>query len=130
LKFPNIRVNSNSNIVKQHNIKVTQKNTQTQTQTQTQTHPQGTQLPSAHLYIRVSDPSKTSSLFKQSTTTSHNTQTQSNNQNQPQNQNQYQPQGQTSYQAYFSAFPAGNFSLESQKDILLNYCFENNFLVS
>jgi len=104
--------------VKQHNIKVTQKNTQSR----------GTQLPSAHLYLRVSDPSKTSSLFKKSTITPSTNNT--NSTNQGQGQGQYQPQGQTSYQAYFSAFPAGNFSIESQKEILLNYCFENNFLVS
>ncbi len=105
--------------VQQHNINLQNKNSQ-----------QNQPLRSAHLYLRVSDPSKTSSLFKKSTTNNTSTQTQTQTENQ---QTDYHSQCNntfTSYQAYFSAFPAGNFSLESQKEILLKYCIENNLLVS
>ncbi len=69
----------------------------------------------AHLYLRVSDSSKTSSLFKQSQPT------QSTQQSQPQPQSQ---------QSYFGDFPAGNFSLESQKEMLMKYCVDNQLLIS
>ena len=72
---------------------------------------------SAHIYLRVSDPSKTSKLFKQSNDTTPTV---------PQQGNQHF----TSYQAYFAAFPAGNFSIESQKDILMKYCVQRKFLIS
>ncbi len=103
--------------VKQHNINIKNKTGLPQNQ-----------LSSAHLYLRVSDPTKTSALFKKSTNTQNQNQTQ-----QGQGQTDYHAQCNntfTSYQAYFSAFPAGNFSLESQKEILLKYCVENNLLVS
>ncbi len=72
---------------------------------------------SAHIYLRVSDPSKTSKLFKQSNDTTPTLPQQGNQQF-------------TSYQAYFAAFPAGNFSIESQKEILMKYCVERKFLIS
>jgi DNA invertase Pin-like site-specific DNA recombinase len=82
----------------------------------------------ARLYLRVSDPTKTNNLYNRT-----------NNQNQNQNQNNLNNgqsaianvngNGNTSYQNYFTNFPAGNFSIDSQKDYLLDYCYKNNYLV-
>lgn len=88
-------------------------------------------LPVAHLYLRVSDPSKTSSLFSQSKQqlqaptgpSSSNGSSSTITPQQPQQQN-YQ-----SYQSYFTDFPSGNFSLETQKDILFKHCKDNKFLI-
>jgi DNA invertase Pin-like site-specific DNA recombinase len=68
----------------------------------------GQKVTSVHLYLRVSDSSKTPYLFKQA---------------------QMQTPGINNEQSYFSMFPSGNFSLESQKEQLLNYCVEHNMLV-
>jgi DNA invertase Pin-like site-specific DNA recombinase len=60
----------------------------------------------AHLYLRVSDRSKTSELFRKTQTEEKST-----------------------TQSYFSAFPEGNFSLDTQKEMLMNYCIEKNMLI-
>ncbi len=60
----------------------------------------------AHLYLRVSDRSKTSELFRKTQTEEKST-----------------------TQSYFSAFPEGNFSLDTQKEMLMNYCVEKNMLI-
>lgn len=94
-------------------------------------------LPVAHIYLRVSDPSKTSSLFSQSkqqlpttgTTGSGSGTTGSNTLGTVNGTQQVQQTSYNSYQAYFGDFPSGNFSLETQKDILLKYCKDNKFLV-
>ncbi len=62
----------------------------------------------AHLYLRVSDKAKTAGIMNRF------------QQNQPTNSSQ-------SSQAYFSNFPEGNFSLDSQKEILFKYCIENSY---
>lgn len=93
-------------------------------------------LPVAHLYLRVSDPSKTASLFSQSkqqlqgpsqSTTGSSSTISQPSQTQPVSQQNYQSY--QSYQSYFGDFPSGNFSLETQKDILFKYCQDNKFLV-
>jgi DNA invertase Pin-like site-specific DNA recombinase len=77
------------------------------------TNPSG----NAHLYLRVSDSSKTNSLFKQSQQSKQT----------PSQQPQIQSQSQ---QSYFGDFPTGNFSLESQKEILMKYCVDNKLHIS
>jgi DNA invertase Pin-like site-specific DNA recombinase len=69
----------------------------------------------AHIYLRVSDSSKTNSLFKQS----QMTQTTKPQQQEKQTQ-----------QSYFGDFPAGNFSLDSQKETLIKYCVDNKLQIS
>ena len=92
-------------------------------------------LPVAHIYLRVSDPSKTSSLFSQSkqqlptTGTTGSGTTGSNTLGTVNGTQQVQQTSYNSYQAYFGDFPSGNFSLETQKDILFKYCKDNKFLV-
>ena len=94
-------------------------------------------LPVAHIYLRVSDPSKTSSLFSQSkqqlpttgTTGYGSGTTGSNTLGTVNGTQQVQQTSYNSYQAYFGDFPSGNFSLETQKDILFKYCKDNKFLV-
>ena len=109
-------------------------------QIQPQSQPQGVNisisippvLPVAHLYLRVSDPSKTALLFSQSkqqlqapsVSTNGLSSTTTTTQQPQQNYNSYQ-----SYQSYFGDFPSGNFSLETQKDILFKHCKDNKFLV-
>jgi DNA invertase Pin-like site-specific DNA recombinase len=62
----------------------------------------------AHLYLRVSDKAKTNRVM---------------------NRYQHAQPHQTiqSAQSYFTNFPEGNFSLDSQKEILLKYCIEHNY---
>lgn len=60
----------------------------------------------AYLYLRVSDHNKTSSLMKQT-----------------------QKEEKKTTQSYFSAFPEGNFSLDSQKEMLMEYCVKKNMLI-
>jgi DNA invertase Pin-like site-specific DNA recombinase len=60
----------------------------------------------AHLYLRVSDRSKTSELFRKTQTEEKST-----------------------TQSYFSAFPEGNFSLDTQKEMLMEYCVKKNMLI-
>lgn len=72
----------------------------------------------AHIYLRVSDSSKTNSLFKQSQMT-QTTQT-----------TKPQPQEKQTQQSYFGDFPAGNFSLDSQKETLMKYCVDNKLHIS
>ena len=86
-------------------------------------------LPVAHIYLRVSDPTKTSSLFNQSKQQLPTTRTTGTGSNTFGTQ-QVQQTSYNSYQAYFGDFPSGNFSLETQKDILFKYCKDNKFLVS
>jgi DNA invertase Pin-like site-specific DNA recombinase len=110
--------------IQQHNIKIQGKFQNT------------TQTPrSAHVYLRVSDPTKTASLFKSSTNSQSQNQSTTtlsggNGGNGGSGSGSVTQHQATSYQAYFANFPAGNFSLESQKEILLQYCLENKFVVS
>ena len=69
----------------------------------------------AHIYLRVSDSSKTNSLFKQSQTTQ---------------MTKPQQQEKQTQQSYFGDFPAGNFSLDSQKETLMKYCVDNKLQIS
>jgi DNA invertase Pin-like site-specific DNA recombinase len=83
----------------------------------------------AHLYLRVSDRDKTNLLFRR-----HNNflqqQKPQNTQNPVDNTHNLQGNFQNmSYQAYFAEFPEGNFSLDSQKDILMKYCIEKNMKI-
>jgi hypothetical protein len=59
----------------------------------------------AHLYLRVSDKAKTAKVMSRF-------------------QNNQPAQ---SSQSYFTNFPEGNFSLDSQKEILIKYCVDNNY---
>jgi DNA invertase Pin-like site-specific DNA recombinase len=130
--------NINSSVIR--NFLLTQELQQHNVKLQQQQQVSGNQQPlsTAHIYLRVSDPSKTSSLFKQSNGNSHSNANESSsnihsNGSSSNGNVNYQAQcHQTfnSYQSYFSAFPAGNFSLESQKEILLQYCLENKLMVS
>jgi hypothetical protein len=85
-------------------------------------------LPVAHIYLRVSDPSKTSSLFSQSKQQLPTTGFGGNTLGTVNGTQQVQQTSYNSYQAYFGDFPSGNFSLETQKDILFKYCKDNKFL--
>jgi len=69
----------------------------------------------AHIYLRVSDSSKTNSLFKQSQMTQ---------------MTKPQQQEKQTQQSYFGDFPAGNFSLDSQKETLIKYCVDNKLQIS
>ncbi len=60
----------------------------------------------AYLYLRVSDRNKTPTLMKQTQKEEKNT-----------------------TQSYFSAFPEGNFSLDTQKEMLMEYCVKKNMLI-
>ncbi len=65
----------------------------------------------AHLYLRVSDKAKTAGVMSRSSS--------------------YLELGQTQQtpQSYFTNFPEGNFSLDSQKEILFKYCLEHKYKV-
>jgi DNA invertase Pin-like site-specific DNA recombinase len=62
----------------------------------------------AHLYLRVSDKAKTNRVMNRY-------------------QNTQSHQTIQSAQSYFTNFPEGNFSLDSQKEILFKYCIEHNY---
>jgi DNA invertase Pin-like site-specific DNA recombinase len=62
----------------------------------------------AHLYLRVSDKAKTAKVMNRF-------------------QNNQPAQSSQSSQSYFTNFPEGNFSLDSQKEILMKYCVDNNY---
>ncbi len=100
--------NINSSLIRSFHI-----NREVQLHNNNITNPTG----NAHLYLRVSDSSKTSSLFKQS-------------QNQKLQQTQQNQEKQQTQQSYFGDFPTGNFSLESQKEILMKYCMDNKLQIS
>jgi DNA invertase Pin-like site-specific DNA recombinase len=68
----------------------------------------------AHIYLRVSDSSKTKKIFNHTQLT---------------NQNSNYGSGSGSYQSYFSGFPEGNLSLDSQKEMLMKYCVDNKLMI-
>ncbi len=72
------------------------------------------QLQKAHIYLRVSDSSKTKKIFNHTQLT---------------NQNFNSGFGSGSYQSYFSGFPEGNLSLDSQKEILMKYCLDKKLMI-
>jgi DNA invertase Pin-like site-specific DNA recombinase len=82
----------------------------------------------AHLYLRVSDSSKTNSLFKQSQQQKQQVQ-QTTPTPQSSTESKQEP-SKESKQSYFGDFPTGNFSLESQKEILIKYCVDNKLHIS
>ena len=74
------------------------------------------QLQKAHIYLRVSDSSKTKKIFNHTQLTN-------------QNFNSGFGSGSGSYQSYFSGFPEGNLSLDSQKEILMKYCLDKKLII-
>jgi DNA invertase Pin-like site-specific DNA recombinase len=92
----------------------------------------------AHIYLRVSDSSKTNALFKQSQMTQMTQTTQTTQTTKPQQEKQTTQTTQTTkpqqekqtQQSYFGDFPAGNFSLDSQKETLIKYCVDNKLHIS
>lgn len=78
----------------------------------------------AHIYLRVSDKTKTNNLFNRTNNTNN-----TNNFRNQINVNQL-PENVSTYQAYFTAFPEGNFSIDSQKTIIMKYCLEKKLLIS
>ena len=66
----------------------------------------------AHIYLRVSDSSKTKKIFNHTQLT-----------------NQNSNYGSGSYQSYFSGFPEGNLSLDSQKEMLMKYCVDKKLMI-
>ena len=70
----------------------------------------------AHIYLRVSDSSKTKKIFNHTQLTN-------------QNSNYGVSSGSGSYQSYFSGFPEGNLSLDSQKEMLMKYCVDKKLMI-
>jgi len=70
----------------------------------------------AHIYLRVSDSSKTKKIFNHTQLTN-------------QNLGSGFSSGSGSYQSYFSGFPEGNLSLDSQKEMLMKYCVDKKLMI-
>ncbi len=88
-------------------------------------------LGNAHIYLRVSDKTKTSNLFNRTQSLNANQKNNTNLTNYKTQINVDQlPQNVNSYQAYFTAFPSGNFSIDSQKTIIMKYCIEKKLFIS
>jgi DNA invertase Pin-like site-specific DNA recombinase len=83
-------------------------------------------LGSAHIYLRVSDKTKTNNLFNRT----QSSETKNNTYHKHQINVNELPQNVSSYQSYFTAFPEGNFSIDSQKTIIMKYCLEKKLLIS
>lgn len=93
----------------------------------------------AHIYLRVSDKTKTNNLFNRTQSSNVNSNVNSNDNGNSNDNNTYYksqinvnqlPQNVSSYQAYFTAFPSGNFSIDSQKTIIMKYCIEKKLFIS
>jgi DNA invertase Pin-like site-specific DNA recombinase len=98
-----------------HNNQITQSNNQSNIQSIY-----------AHLYLRVSDRDKTSTLFRRQASLPEKSQNQENTET---NEGFTGGQLPLTHQAYFGQFPEGNFSLDSQKGILMKYCIEKKMKI-